>query len=112
MDQLKQLAARGLEMLRAFRAANPQLFTLLAAALGLAAVICGGLYLLNPGAPIIVAGNLAPADRTALALRLRHEHIDFTLGADSISVPSSAAAEARRLLALSPSFAGGADGFP
>ncbi|MGH7839574.1 MAG: hypothetical protein ACREQC_17365, partial [Candidatus Binataceae bacterium] len=30
---------------------------------------------------MVVATNLAPADRTALALRLRHYHLDFTLGA-------------------------------
>jgi flagellar M-ring protein FliF len=112
MDQLRQLAARALELLRAFRAGNPQVFKLVAAVLGLAAAICSGVYLFNPGAPTVVANNLAPADRTALALRLRHDHIDFTLGPDSITVPSSQAVEARRLIATSPSFAGGVEGFP
>jgi flagellar M-ring protein FliF len=99
-------------MVRGFRAANTQLFNLIAAALGLSVIVCGGIYLLNPGAPVVIATNLAPADRTALALRLRHYHLDFTLGPDSVSVPSSEAADARQLVANGPSFGGGADGFP
>jgi hypothetical protein len=35
MNQLRQLATRLLEMVRGFRAANTQLFNLIAAALGL-----------------------------------------------------------------------------
>jgi flagellar M-ring protein FliF len=112
MDQLRQLATRALEMLRAFRAGNPQLFRLIGAALGLGLAICAGFYLLNPGALVMVATNLGPTDRTALTMRLRHERIDFSLGPDSVSVPSSQADQARQLLAAIPSFAGGVDGFP
>jgi flagellar M-ring protein FliF len=112
MEQLRQLFERALELVRVFRTANPQIFNLIAAALALTAAISSALYVLNPGAPVLVATNLAPADRTALAMRLRHYHIDFTVGPDSITVPSGQAAEARRLMATSPSFAGGIDGFP
>src|SRR5260221_14696081 len=106
MEQLRQLATRGLELIRAWRTQNPQLFKLLAGTLGLAAVILGGFYLFDPGAPIVIASNLTAADRTALALRLRRHQIDFTLGADSLTVPSSEAAEAQPLLAASPGLAG------
>jgi flagellar M-ring protein FliF len=60
---------------------------------------------------MILAANLNPADRTALALRLRHNSIDFTLGPDSISVPSREWSRAHALLESSPGFTGGAEDF-
>src|SRR5579872_2153500 len=111
MEQLKNVASLVFERVRAFRASNRQLFNLIAAALSLGALICALLYLLNPGAPIVLASNLSAADRTALALRLRRQRIDFTLGADSISVPSGQITQARRLLDSSPGFSGGMEGF-
>jgi flagellar M-ring protein FliF len=111
MEQLKNFLLAAFERIRAFRTSNHLLFNLIAAAVGLAVLICGMLYLLNPGAPIILASNLSAADRTALALRLRREKIDFTPGADSISVPSSQLAQARRLLQSSPGFSGGTEDF-
>jgi len=56
---------------------------------------------------MVLAANLSPADRTALALRLRRHGIDFTLGSDSITVPSRSLGEAQRLLEQSPGFSGG-----
>ena len=50
----------------------------------------------------MLAANLRPADRTALALRLRHNDIDFTLGPDSITVPSREFASAHALLRIEP----------
>jgi flagellar M-ring protein FliF len=111
MEQLRNLLLRGLELVRTFRAANRQLFILIVAAIGLGLAICSLLYLLNPGAPIILASNLSPVDRTALALRLRRQGIKFNLGPDSISVPSSQIGEARRLLEASPGFSGGVEDF-
>src|SRR5581483_3174170 len=81
------------------------------AALALTALICAVLYWLNPGAPMILAGNLSPADRTALAVRLRRHHIDFTLGTDSVSVPSSELERAQQLLDSGPGFPGGGEDF-
>src|SRR6185312_11997151 len=112
MERLTQLMTRALERARALRSQNPQLFKLLAAAAGLGGLVCAVFYLLSPGAPVTLAANLAPADRTALALRLRHSRIDFTLGPDSVSVPANEAASARALLAQTPVFAGGVEGFP
>lgn len=59
----------------------------------------------------MLASNLSAADRTALALRLRRARIDFTLGADSVSVPSGQISQARRLLDSSPGFSGGTEDF-
>jgi flagellar M-ring protein FliF len=111
VDQLKQIVVRIQATITAFRAGNPQVFNLLAAALAIAAIFCAGLYALQPAAPVVVASNLAPADRTALALRLRRHQIDFRLGPDSILVAPRQAAEAEHLLAASPGFAGGAEDF-
>jgi flagellar M-ring protein FliF len=111
MEQLKNVALLVFERIRAFRASNRQFFNLIAAASGLGVLICTMLYLLNPGAPIVLASNLSSADRTALALRLRRQRIDFMLGADSVSVPSGQIAQARRLLDSSPGFSGGIAGF-
>ncbi|MBV8361597.1 MAG: flagellar M-ring protein FliF, partial [Deltaproteobacteria bacterium] len=58
-----------------------------------------------------LASNLSPADRTALALRLRREGIEFMLGAYSVSVPASQIAHARRLLDASPDYPGGIESF-
>lgn len=111
MAQTQELAGRAIKAIGEFRRQNRQLFNLIAAAAGLAAAICAALYLINPGAPVVLASNLAPADRTALALRLRRHNIDFTLGADSITVPGREVADARRLLEMSPGFAGGGEDF-
>ncbi|HXW84646.1 MAG TPA: flagellar basal-body MS-ring/collar protein FliF [Candidatus Binataceae bacterium] len=111
MDQLQRLLIGLRDALGAFRKENRQLFNLIAAAVGLSAVLGAGFYLFNPGAPVVLAANLAPADRTALALRLRHHDITFTLGEDSITVPSRELAEAQRILDQSPGFAGGGDDF-
>lgn len=111
MDQLKQLVTRALESLRDFRATNPNVFRLLVAAIALTVAICAGFYWFNPGAPIVLATNLAPADRTALALRLRRHRIDFTLGPDSVSVPSGELVVAQRLLESGPGFPGGSEDF-
>jgi flagellar M-ring protein FliF len=111
MDQLKNFAFFVFERILAFRASNRQFFNLIAAAFSLSVLICALLYLLNPGAPIVLATNLSAADRTVLALRLRRERIDFTLGTDSVSVPSSQIARARRLLEASPGYSGGVEDF-
>ena len=60
---------------------------------------------------MVLAANLRPADRTALALRLRHNDIDFTLGTDSITVASRESASAHALLQSSPGFSGGSEDF-
>jgi flagellar M-ring protein FliF len=111
MEQLKKVALLVFERIQAFRASNRQFFNLIAAASGLGVLICTLLYLLNPGAPMVLASNLSAADRSALALRLRRQRIDFALGADSVSVPSGQIAQARRLLESSPGFSGGIEGF-
>jgi flagellar M-ring protein FliF len=111
MEQLKKLALRAIETVQAFRSANRQMFSLIVGAIGLALVLCALLYLLNPGAPIVLTSNLSPADRTALALRLRRYRVDFTQGADSISVPNSELAQARRILESTPGFSGGTEDF-
>ena len=69
------------------------------------------LYFINPGAPVVLVANLNPADRTALALRLRRHDIKFTLGADSITVGSRDVSQARTLLQSSPGFSGGSEDF-
>jgi flagellar M-ring protein FliF len=111
MEQLQIFGRRIFDAVVGFRRDNRQLFNLLTAALALAAVIGVGFYLINPGAPMVLAANLAPADRTALALRLRRHRIEFTLGPDSIVVPAHELTEARALLDGSPGFAGGGEDF-
>ena len=111
MDQLKNFALLVFERILAFRASNRQFLNLIAAASSLSVLICALLYLLNPGAPIVLATNLSAADRTALALRLRRERIDFTLGTDLVSVPCSQIAQARRLLEASPGYSDGVEDF-
>jgi flagellar M-ring protein FliF len=111
MDQLKAILRAALKNIGAFRASNRQLFNLIVGAVALATLICGALYIVNPGAPVVLAANLAPADRTALALRLRRHKIDFTLGTDSITVPEREFNEAQRVLDGSPGFSGGGEDF-
>jgi len=111
MQSLQKILNSIIAAIGAFREANRQLFTLIVGTLALAVGICGVLYVINPGAPVTVASNLNPADRTALALRLRHNNIDFTLGTDSITVPSREWARAHALLESSPGFSGGAEDF-
>ena len=60
---------------------------------------------------MVLVANLNPADRTALALRLRRHNIKFTLGPDSITVGSRDANQARTLLQSSPGFSGGSEDF-
>lgn len=107
MDKLNGIFAGLLETISGFRASNRQAFNLILIALGAAPVISIAFYVLNPGAPIMLASNLSPADRTALALRLRRHGIDFALGPDSVTVPSRFLGEAQRLLEQSPGFPGG-----
>jgi len=111
MAEMQQQAGRVFKAIGEFREQNRQLFNLIATAIGLGTAICAALYFINPGAPVVLASNLAPADRTALALRLRRHNLDFTLGADSITVPAREAGEARHLLEMSPGFAGGGEDF-
>ncbi len=98
-------------MVRAFREDNPTRFTLIAATAAVTAAIGAAFYLLDPGATVILASNLSPADRTALALRLRRHGMTFDLGPDSIGVPSNQLRRAQQLLDASPGFNGGQDGF-
>jgi flagellar M-ring protein FliF len=111
MQQLQKYLKSLFEWIGRWRAANGQLFNLIAGTLALAVVISGAVYVIDPGAPIVLAANLRPADRTALALRLRHNSIDFTLGPDSITVPSREFASAHALLESSPGFSGGSEDF-
>jgi len=111
MESLQKYLASFFQVVGAFRAANRQLFNLIVGTLALASGICGALYVINPGAPVILAANLSPADRTALALRLRHNNVDFTLGPDSILVPSREWSRAHALLESSPGFTGGIEDF-
>jgi flagellar M-ring protein FliF len=111
MEQLENLASLVLERIRAFRSSNRQSFNLIAAAIVLGLASCALFYLLNPGAPVVLASNLSPADRIALVLRLRREQIDFTQGPDSVIVPSSEIARARRLMESGPGFSGGIEDF-
>src|SRR5579862_2947758 len=107
MQPLQKYLASLLKAIGAFRSANTQLFNLIVGTMVLATGIGGALYVINPGAPVILAANLSPADRTALALRLRHNNVDFTLGPDSILVPSREWSRAHALLESSPGFSGG-----
>lgn len=111
MEQLQKLLGSLSDAIARFRVQNRQVFNLIALALALGAAICAVLYFVNPGAPVVLASNLAPADRTALALRLRRHSIDFTLGPDSIAVPARELTEARIVLGSSPGFSGGGDDF-
>ncbi len=111
MEQLQGFIARLVGLIRAFREENPTRFTLIAATAAVTAAIGVAFYLLDPGANVILANNLSPADRTALALRLRHHGISFELGPDSIAVASSELRRAEQLLDSSPGFSGGEDGF-
>ncbi len=111
MQQSQKYLSKLVEWIAAWRTANRQLFNLIAGTLALALVICGALYIIDPGAPVVLAANLRPADRTALALRLRHNGITFTLGPDSITVPSREFTSAHALLESSPGFSGGSEDF-
>jgi len=111
MPQLQKYLKQLIELVGVWRAANRQLFNLIAGTLALAAAISGAVYIIDPGAPVVLAANLRPADRTALALRLRHNGISFTLGPDSITVPSREFAGAHALLESSPGFSGGSEDF-
>jgi flagellar M-ring protein FliF len=111
MQPLQKFLASLFQSIGAFRSANTQLFNLIVGTLALATGIGGALYVINPGAPVILAANLSPADRTALALRLRHNSVDFTLGPDSILVPSREWSRAHALLESSPGFSGGIEDF-
>ena len=111
MAQLQKYLKQLVELVGIWRAANRQLFNVIAGTAALAVLIAGGIYVIDPGAPVVLAANLRPADRTALALRLRHNSIDFTLGPDSITVPSREFAGAHALLESSPGFSGGSEDF-
>jgi flagellar M-ring protein FliF len=111
MKQFQEYFNQVLALITDFRARNRQLFNLIAGTLGFALAIGAALYVINPGAPVILVANLNPADRTALALRLRRHDIRFTLGADSITVGSRDAGQARALLQSSPGFSGGSEDF-
>jgi flagellar M-ring protein FliF len=111
MKQLQEYFNQVLKLIANWRAGNRQLFNLIAGTLAVALVLGAALFLINPGAPVVLAANLNPADRTALALRLRRHDIKFTLGADFITVGSREVAAARALLQSSPGFSGGAEDF-
>lgn len=111
MEQLQVFLTRVVGLVRAFREDNPTRFTLIAATAAVTAAIGAAFYLLDPGATVILASNLSPADRTALALRLRRHGMTFDLGPDSIGVPSNQLRRAQQLLDASPGFNGGQDGF-
>jgi flagellar M-ring protein FliF len=111
MQQSQKFLTRLMEVIGKWREANRQLFNLIVGTIVLAAGLSGAFYVINPGAPVILAANLRPADRTALALRLRHNGIDFTLGPDSITVPSHEYTSAHALLESSPGFSGGSEDF-
>lgn len=111
MENLRQYWATLAAAIGDFRLNNRMAFNVVAAALGLAAALAMLFYMLAPGAPVVLSSYLTPADRTALALRLRRHHIDFDLGPDSISVPASQLSQAQALLANQPGFPGGASGF-
>jgi flagellar biosynthesis/type III secretory pathway M-ring protein FliF/YscJ len=95
MKQLQEYFNQVLALIADFRGRNRQLFNLIAGTLGFALAIGAALYVINPGAPVVLVANLNPADRTALALRLRRHDIKFTLGADSITVGSRDVGQAR-----------------
>jgi flagellar M-ring protein FliF len=111
MKQLQEYFNRALKLINDFRTGNRQVFNLIVGTVGIAAVLGVALYFINPGAPVVLVANLNPADRTALALRLRRHDIKFTLGADSITVGSRDVSQARTLLQSSPGFSGGSEDF-
>jgi len=111
MKQLQQYLNQVVALVNDFRSRNRQLFNLIVGTLAVALAIGAALYAINPGAPVVLVANLNPADRTALALRLRRHDIKFTLGADSISVGSRDVPAARALLQSSPGFSGGSEDF-
>ena len=111
MKQLQKYFNQALKLINDFRTGNRQLFNLIAGTVGIAALLGALLYVINPGAPVVLVANLNPADRTALALRLRRHNIKFTLGPDSITVGSRDANQARTLLQSSPGFSGGSEDF-
>jgi flagellar M-ring protein FliF len=110
MEQVQTYWSQLVATVRAFREANRTRFNLIAATAALTAAIGAAFYVLDPGAPVVLTANLSPADRTALALRLRRHGIGFQLGADSISVPWHELRQAQRLLDGSPGFNGGENG--
>jgi flagellar M-ring protein FliF len=111
MKPLEEFFSRTLAAIRKFREGNRQLFNAIVASLAMAFAICGALYVIDPGAPQILVANLNPADRTAIALRLRRHNLDFTLGADSIAVPAYEFNQAHLVLQASPGFSGGGEDF-
>ena len=111
MKPLQEYFNQALALIADFRGRSRQLFNLIAGTLGFALAIGAALYVINPGAPVVLAANLNPADRTALALRLRRHSIKFSLGADSITVGSRDVTQARALLQSSPGFSGGSEDF-
>src|ERR1700691_5040130 len=111
MAQLQKYLTQIIALIKDFRSRNRQLFSLIVGTLGFALVIGAALYVINPGAPVVLVANLNSADRTALALRLRRHDIKFTLSADSITVGSRDVATASALLQSSPGFSGGAEDF-
>jgi len=98
MKQLQEYFSQLRKVMADFRAGNAQLFNLIAGTIGIALAIGAVLYAIDPGAPVILAANLNPADRTAL-------------GADSISVGSRDVNAARAVLQSSPGFSGGSEDF-
>jgi flagellar M-ring protein FliF len=111
MKQLQEYFDQARTLITDFRNRNRQLFNLIAGTFGIGLVLAAALYVISPGAPVVLASNLNPADRTALALRLRRHDIKFSLGPDSITVGSRDAAQARTLLQSSPGYSGGSEDF-
>ena len=111
MERAQEIIGRLFAAIRDFRNSSRQTFNLVAGAIALGAVLSLAFYLFNPAAPVVLASSLAPADHTAIALRLRRAGIHFTLGPDSILVPSWQLHEAERVLQGSPGFTGGTEDF-
>jgi flagellar M-ring protein FliF len=111
MKQLQEYFNQARKLTADFRTNNRQLFNLIVGTLGVALALGAIIFLLSPGAPVVLAANLNPADRTALALRLRRHDIKFTLGADSIIVGARDVNQAHALLQSSPGFSGGSEDF-
>jgi len=111
MRQLQEYLKQVLQLIADFRTGNRQLFNLIVGTVAVALALGAALYVIDPGAPVVLVANLNPADRTALALRLRRHNLKFTLGADSITVGSRDASQARTLLQSSPGFSGGSEDF-
>jgi len=111
MERAQEIIGRLFAAIRGFRNSSRQTFNLVAGAIALGGVLCFAFYLFNPAATVVLVSNLAPADHTALALRLRRAGIHFKLGADSILVSSWQLQEAERVLQGSPGFTGGTEDF-